>query len=205
MGSRNQCWSHNATMAWTSIKPALLQLESLLLASSSSENFATTATSSFPWEGRSASAECPPQTGFNAFAFLAFILIAIDTIMNINNNINNNNNNNNNNDRNNNNNNNFEAMNMNVRRSFQEDGSCKEVLAGKLLLSNGTSPWSPEVWNTVAGPNRGLVVMRRWMEALALSHPVCLVVLPCLAAVDLVHPSIGRFCPPRLSCPLFTG
>ena len=48
--------------------------------------------------------------------------------MNINNNINNNNNNNNNNDRNNNNNNNFEAMNMNVRRSFQEDGSCKEVL-----------------------------------------------------------------------------
>ena len=115
-------------MAWTSIKPALLQLESLLLASSSSENFATTATSSFPWEGRSASAECPPQTGFNAFAFLAFILIAIDTIMNINNNINNNNNNNNNNDRNNNNNNNFEAMNMNVRRSFQEDGFCKEVL-----------------------------------------------------------------------------
>ena len=118
-------------MAWTSIKPSLLQLESLLLASSSSfssENFSTTATSSLPWEGRSASAECPPQTGFNAFAFLAFILIAIDTIMNINNNINNNNNNNNNNDRNNNNNNNFEAMNMNVRRSFQEDGFCMEVL-----------------------------------------------------------------------------
>ena len=43
------------------------------------------------------------------------------------------------------------------------------------------------------GPKRGLVVMRRWMEALALSHPVCLVVLPCLAAVDLVHPSIGRY------------
>ena len=49
--------------------------------------------------GRSGDASCPTQTGFNAFAFLAFILLTIDTIMNINNNINNNNNNNNNNDR----------------------------------------------------------------------------------------------------------
>ena len=48
--------------------------------------------------------------------------------MNINNNINNNNNNNNNNDRNNNNNNNFEAMNMNVKRSFKEDNLCPEVI-----------------------------------------------------------------------------
>ena len=48
--------------------------------------------------------------------------------MNINNNINNNNNNNNNNDRNNNNNNNFEAMNMNVKRSFKEDNLCSEVI-----------------------------------------------------------------------------
>ena len=49
--------------------------------------------------GTGRSASCPPQTGFNAFAFLAFILLTIDTIMNINNNLNNNNNNNNNNDR----------------------------------------------------------------------------------------------------------
>ena len=49
--------------------------------------------------GRSGDASCPPQTGFNTFAFLAFILLTIDTIMNINNNLNNNNNNNNNNDR----------------------------------------------------------------------------------------------------------
>ena len=71
------------------------------------------------FSGRSATA-CPPQTGFNAFAFLAFILMTIDTIMNINNNLNNNNNSNNNNDRNNNNNNMFESMNMNERRSFQQ-------------------------------------------------------------------------------------
>ena len=71
--------------------------------------------------GRSADASCPPQTGFNAFAFLAFILLTIDTIMNINNNLNNNNNSNNNNDRNNNNNNMFESMNMNERRAFHKE------------------------------------------------------------------------------------
>ena len=74
----------------------------------------------FQETGRSAGASCPPQTGFNAFAFLAFILMTIDTIMNINNNLNNNLNSNNNNDRNNNNNNMFESMNMNERRSFDQ-------------------------------------------------------------------------------------
>ena len=52
-------------------------------------------------EARSSeAASCPTQTGFNSFAFLAFILLTIDTLMNINNNLNNSNNNNNNNDRN---------------------------------------------------------------------------------------------------------
>ena len=96
------------------------------LLTSSSTSFPTIGPRSWTSEARSA-ASCPPQTGFNAFAFLAFILIAIDTIMNINNNINNNNNNNNNNDRNNNNNNNFEAMNMNMRRSFKEENLYAEV------------------------------------------------------------------------------
>merc|ERR1712037_79723 len=136
-------------------------LESLLpsssLSISSSKSLPTTGARSWTSEARSA-ASCPPQTGFNAFAFLAFILIAIDTIMNINNNINNNNNNNNNNDRNNN--NNFEAMNMNMKRSFKEDNLCSEVAAAESLLNNGSSPWSPEVWTAVAGKRRGLGVMR---------------------------------------------
>ena len=163
------------TMAASTYMSAFHHLESLFpstsfsFLSSSSSSFLT--SNSFPAavtssisEARSAS--CPPQTGFNAFAFLAFILIAIDTIMNINNNINNNNNNNNNNDRNNNNNNNFEAMNMNSR-SFKENNLCPEVIPASLrlidncvktqvasaeaLLSNGSSPWSPEVWTAVAG------------------------------------------------------
>merc|ERR1712080_127738 len=93
------------------------------LLTSSSNSFPTTGPRSWTSEARSA-ASCPPQTGFNAFAFLAFILIAIDTIMNINNNINNNNNNNN----------NFEAMNMNMRRSFKEENLYAEVAAAESLL-----------------------------------------------------------------------
>jgi len=173
------------------------------LLTSSSTRFPTTGPRSWTSEARSA-ASCPPQTGFNAFAFLAFILIAIDTIMNINNNINNNNNNNNNNDRNNNNNNNFEAMNMNMRRSFKEENLYAEVAAAESLLTNGSSPWSPEVWSAVAGKRRGLAVMRGWVEALGRAHPACLLILPCLTAADLLHQSISRFCPPTLSCPLFT-
>ena len=49
---------------------------------------------------RSAKQKCPPvkvNKGFSPFAFLAFILISVNTIMNISNNISNNNNNNNNN------------------------------------------------------------------------------------------------------------
>ena len=120
---------------------------SSLLTSSSSGSLPRTVTTSWRSEARSASSgssSCPPQTGFNAFAFLAFILIAIDTIMNINNNINNNNNNNNNNDRNNNNNNNFEAMNMNVRRSFKEDNLCPEVMQS--LFYNA---WLQTIFKTI--------------------------------------------------------
>ena len=66
-------------------------------------------------EARSSeAASCPTQTGFNSFAFLAFILLTIDTLMNINNNLNNSNNDSNNNDRNNNNNNMYESMNTNT-------------------------------------------------------------------------------------------
>ena len=49
---------------------------------------------------RSAKQKCPPvkvNKGFSPFAFLAFILISVNTIMNISNNISNNNNNRNNN------------------------------------------------------------------------------------------------------------
>merc|ERR1712060_932825 len=149
------------TMAASTYMSAFHHLESLFPSSSSSSfltsNSFPAAVTSSTSEARSAS--CPPQTGFNAFAFLAFILIAIDTIMNINNNINNNNNNNNNNDRNNNNNNNFEAMNMNSR-SFKENNICPEVASAEALLSNGSSPWSPEVWTAVAGKRRGLGVVR---------------------------------------------
>merc|ERR1712156_584090 len=181
MGSRNQCWSHNATMAWTSIKPALLQLESLLLASSSSENFSTTATSSFPWEGRSASAECPPQTGFNAFAFLAFILLAIDTIMNINNNINNNQNNNNNNDRNNNNNNMFENMQMNMNSGRMLTG-LSSVRAEALLKGGNVSPWDKQIFKELhqemqeTGGHSKVDVMRAWLVSVMVSSPSCLTI-----------------------------
>ena len=43
------------------------------------------------------------------------------------------------------------------------------------------------------GERRGLGVMRGWVEALGRAHPTCLLTLPCLAAADLVHPSIGRW------------
>ena len=62
--------------------------------------------------------KCPPvkTTGFSPFAFLAFILISINTISNISNNISNNNNNNNNNNDDNNNNNLFNSNNKSERR-----------------------------------------------------------------------------------------
>ena len=72
---------------------------------------------------RAAAKKCPPvkvQNGFSPFAFLAFILISINTIMNISNNISNNNNNRNNNNNDNNNNNLFSSNNVNMRRSFNE-------------------------------------------------------------------------------------
>ena len=62
--------------------------------------------------------KCPTvkTNGFSPFAFLAFILISINTVMNISNNISNNNNNNNNNDNDNNNNNLFNSNNVSERK-----------------------------------------------------------------------------------------
>ena len=65
------------------------------------------------------SAQCPPvksSNGFSPFAFLGFILISINTVMNIANNLSNNNNNRNNNNRDNNNNNLFNSNNVNEKR-----------------------------------------------------------------------------------------
>merc|ERR1711868_50958 len=99
--------------------------------------------------GRSSGDACPTQTGFNAFAFLAFILLAIDTIMNINNNLNNNNNNRNNNNRNNNNNNRYEQMNMNMnsrkRKSFETNLTSMQIIE-KMMLEENVSPWSKEIF-----------------------------------------------------------
>ena len=89
------------------------------------ENFALLPSSSLEDDHfrvtRAAKKKCPPvkvQNGFSPFAFLAFILISINTIMNISNNISNNNNNRNNNNNDNNNNNLFSSNNVNMRRSF---------------------------------------------------------------------------------------
>merc|ERR1719461_954251 len=111
--------------------------------------------------GRS-SDSCPTQTGFNAFAFLAFILLTIDTIMNINNNLNNNNN------RNNNNNNMFESMDMNERRSFhQESFLSSSVLKVQKMLAEGTNPWDKSVFEALRGDDKeissGPQVMQNWM------------------------------------------
>jgi hypothetical protein len=113
--------------------------------------------------------------------------------MNINNNINNNNNNNNNNDRNNNNNNNFEAMNMNSRGFGEEVPVASCVSEARSVLAGGASPWSPEVFVPLAaGGRRGLPVLRAWLEAVTRQHPVCLAVLPCLAASHLISPALER-------------
>merc|ERR1712014_56734 len=148
---------------------------------------------SLPWEGRSASAECPPQTGFNAFAFLAFILLTIDTVMNINNNISNNNNNNNNNDRNNNNNNNFESMNMNMNsgRGLGNNITAPDILFSErvstLMKENNLSPWDRKVFKELQEELRERNLLRSnvdlikvWLVSVILTSPSCLVVIPCL-------------------------
>ena len=85
---------------------------------------------------RAAAKKCPPvkvQNGFSPFAFLAFILISINTIMNISNNISNNNNNRNNNNNDNNNNNLFSSNNVNMRRSFNEIPDSGKLIKNTLL------------------------------------------------------------------------
>merc|ERR1711950_110610 len=74
------------------------------------ENFALDEIGDHFRVNRAAAKKCPPvkvQNGFSPFAFLAFILISINTIMNISNNISNNNNL-------------FSSNNVNMRRSFDE-------------------------------------------------------------------------------------
>ena len=90
--------------------------------------------------------KCPPvkTTGFSPFAFLAFILISINTISNISNNISNNNNNNNNNNDDNNNNNLFNSNNKSERRKrkgLQIPGIYFwfSLFANTLLLCNAAS------------------------------------------------------------------
>lgn len=159
--------------------------------------------------GRSADASCPPQTGFNAFAFLAFILLTIDTIMNINNNLNNNNNSNNNNDRNNNNNNMFESMNMNERRAFHKESLLPpSALKVQKMLSQGKSPWDRKVFETLRSSDKvssGPEVMAMWLSSVVTAHPACIMVIPCLAAQEVWGQEQGGFCPDKLTCPLFTS
>lgn len=159
--------------------------------------------------GRSAGhgQSCPPQTGFNAFAFLAFILLTIDTVMNILNNLNNNNNSNNNNDRNNNNNNMFESMNMSERRSFPWDSFLpKSVIEAQSMLASGSSPWDRGVFETLAlhsgDEGKGLQVMQMWVASVLTTYPSCMLVIPCLAWQEMtdIH------CPAtKAACPLFTS
>ena len=105
---------------FTKYKMALASASEVML-----ENFALLPSSSLEDDHfrvtRAAKKKCPPvkvKNGFSPFAFLAFILISINTIMNISNNISNNNNNRNNNNNDNNNNNLFSSNNVNMRRSF---------------------------------------------------------------------------------------
>ena len=109
-----------AVLFFTKYKMALASASEVML-----ENFALLPSSSLEDDHfrvtRAAKKKCPPvkvQNGFSPFAFLAFILISINTIMNISNNISNNNNNRNNNNNDNNNNNLFSSNNVNMRRSF---------------------------------------------------------------------------------------
>ena len=164
------------------------------------------------------SSSCPPQTGFNAFAFLAFILLTIDTIMNINNNLNNNNNNRNNNNRNNNNNNRYEQMNMNMnsrkKKSFDDDDDDDEDVDAldtvvKMMTEENVSPWDRRVFHHLLdqesrSQDTGLKVMEWWMTSVARSHPACLLVVPCLAAEEVgLLEQDNHWCPHKYSCPLF--
>jgi hypothetical protein len=133
------------------------------------------------------SAKCPPikTKGFSPFAFLAFILISVNTVMNISNNLSNNNNNNNNNNDDNNNNNLFNSNNVNMRRSFFSSNNAE------MALKNGTSPWDLEIFEAIRHghghggghqqhPRRsGLEVMHHWLKMVLLSRPSCALTIGC--------------------------
>lgn len=132
---------------------------------------------------RSAKEECPPvkhNNGFSPFAFLAFILISVNTVMNIANNISNNNNNRNNNNNDNNNNNLFNSINVNMamkrRRRFTEEDDLVEALRNKSL-----DPWSAEFFRYLRSKYDGkaTVMMHQWMTSVTTAYPACLLALPC--------------------------
>ena len=155
---------------------------------------------------RAAKKKCPPvkvQNGFSPFAFLAFILISINTIMNISNNISNNNNNRNNNNNDNNNNNLFSSNNVNMRRSFDEvpdSGKLINFLVFRLvhfsltfadselieaLRSGIVSPWSPKLFETLRrGKEKRTLkapeLMHRWLYLVVVKvFPKCLLNFSC--------------------------
>ena len=157
------------------------------------------------FSGRSA-ASCPPQTGFNAFAFLAFILLTIDTLMNINNNLNNNNNNRNNNNRNNNNNNRYEQMNMNMnsrkKKSLDSDSLTAMESVEKMMIEESVSPWDKRIFQELLAEGSGLGVMEKWMTSVARAHPECLLAIPCMTSQEWGwYPD--QQCLSKQSCPLF--
>merc|ERR1711976_323049 len=157
------------------------------------ENFALLPSSSLEDDHfrvtRAAKKNCPPvkvQNGFSPFAFLAFILISINTIMNISNNISNNNNNRNNNNNDNNNNNLFSSNNVNMRRSFDFVPDSESELI-EALQSGIISPWSPKLFETLRRSGEGSQkrilkapqLMHRWLYLVGKAFPQCLVNFSC--------------------------
>ena len=153
-------------------------------------------------EARSSeAASCPTQTGFNAFAFLAFILLTIDTLMNINNNLNNSNNNNNNNDRNNNNNNMYESMNTNTNSRRRRGAALDRAV--EMMAEEEVSPWDRRLVAQLleAGDSRGLGAVEAWLGSVLRAAPACAAVVPCLAAAEWTGARLT--CPDTNLCPLF--
>jgi hypothetical protein len=132
------------------------------------------------------SCPAPAPAGISPFALLAFLLISVNTISNIINSINNNNNNNNNNRDNNNNNNNLQAMNMNARSIYFEDGKAFRKKAGhpfppkhfaaqssekaeeafRRLLTSGADPWDASIFRqlrTLDGTSQKRPALQEWI------------------------------------------
>ena len=147
------------------------------------------------------SAKCPPvkaTNGFSPFAFLAFILISINTVMNISNNISNNNNNRNNNNDDNNNNNLFNSNNVNKaerrRRSWRSLAMQleeEELVAD--LRNHILSPWSMEFFDHLRSRSSSslekrplsLQMMHQWLHLTIKAFPSCLYNFGCEMADSL--------------------